>query len=160
LARLARLNPELQTDGRQHSISHEFLQCRSFSSATHLVCPKCKIGSADSSELQFFAAGIMSFAILRNLLLERERRAPPTDPYLVFVSLQHDFSMSKMFLLTVSNQQPQTSSENWDCKKVRRLGTHSKLEAIISTWCSSILSILEQKKCRKISATSKKQKKT
>lgn len=81
-------------------------------------------------------------------LREREELHPPTHTW--YLSLQHDFSMSKMCLLTVSNQQPQTSSENWDCKKVRRLGgTHSKLEAIISTWCSSILSILGKKKVQK-----------
>jgi hypothetical protein len=57
-----------------------------------------QIGSADSSELQFFAAGIMSFAILRNLLLEREKGAPPTDPYLVFEPPTL-FLMSKMFYL-------------------------------------------------------------
>jgi hypothetical protein len=55
-----------------------------------------QIGSAESSELQFFAAGIMSFAILRNLLLERG--APPTDPYLVFEPPTL-FLMSKMSYL-------------------------------------------------------------
>jgi hypothetical protein len=44
--------------------------------------------------LQFFAAGIMSFAILRNLLLEREREREreelhPHRPIPGYLSLQH-----------------------------------------------------------------------
>lgn len=143
LARLARLNPELQTDGR-YSISHEFLQSRSFP-LQHILC----VPSANWL-CRFFRIAVVcsrNHVICHPEEPSLRERSSTHRPNTWYLSLQHYFSCPRCF--TYCFQSAPINMWKLGLQKVRRQGTHySKLEAI-STWCSSILSILKKKSAEK-----------